>query len=194
MQAGWLVENEDGTVTFPHFDRHNGKTAKKRSVSNRRVAEHRKNKRDSNDGSVTNGAKCNDESVTKSVTREEKRRDIKEDTNVSSKKSEKPNTKSDKRGTRLGHGLGDPQDWAPPQEWRQWAVNEGLPFDRVDPVAVDFRDYWISQPGQKGVKLDWLATWRRWVRKEIERSGQRARTQQPEGDSFASVLGQMKGG
>ena len=27
-----------------------------------------------------------------------------------------------------------------------------------------FKDYWISQPGQKGVKLDWFATWRNWVR------------------------------
>ena len=27
-----------------------------------------------------------------------------------------------------------------------------------------FRDYWNSQPGQKGVKLDWLATWRNWCR------------------------------
>ena len=27
-----------------------------------------------------------------------------------------------------------------------------------------FKDYWIAQPGQKGVKLDWDATWRNWVR------------------------------
>ncbi|WP_424807696.1 hypothetical protein [Rhodococcus sp. 27YEA15] len=28
-----------------------------------------------------------------------------------------------------------------------------------------FRDYWIAQPGAKGVKLDWDATWRNWVRR-----------------------------
>lgn len=28
-----------------------------------------------------------------------------------------------------------------------------------------FKDYWISQPGQKGVKEDWLATWRNWCRR-----------------------------
>jgi hypothetical protein len=27
-----------------------------------------------------------------------------------------------------------------------------------------FKDYWVAQPGQKGVKLDWDATWRNWVR------------------------------
>lgn len=30
--------------------------------------------------------------------------------------------------------------------------------------AAKFRDYWNSQPGQKGVKLDWDATWRNWCR------------------------------
>jgi uncharacterized protein YdaU (DUF1376 family) len=32
----------------------------------------------------------------------------------------------------------------------------------------NFRDYWLAQPGQKAVKVDWDATWRVWVR----RSGQ----------------------
>ena len=30
--------------------------------------------------------------------------------------------------------------------------------------SLFFKDYWISQAGQKGVKLDWFATWRNWVR------------------------------
>lgn len=29
-----------------------------------------------------------------------------------------------------------------------------------------FFDYWIAQPGAKGRKLDWSATWRNWVRNE----------------------------
>lgn len=29
-----------------------------------------------------------------------------------------------------------------------------------------FRDYWIAQPGVRGVKLDWDATWRNWVRRQ----------------------------
>ena len=28
-----------------------------------------------------------------------------------------------------------------------------------------FKDYWVAQPGSKGVKLDWEATWRNWIRK-----------------------------
>jgi hypothetical protein len=33
-------------------------------------------------------------------------------------------------------------------------------------VFDGFRDYWIAQPGQKGVKTDWTATWRNWVRRQ----------------------------
>lgn len=50
--VGWL-SGEDGDLTFSNFSRHNGNTAKKRSETNRRVAEHRN---------------CNAKSVTKSVT------------------------------------------------------------------------------------------------------------------------------
>ena len=28
-----------------------------------------------------------------------------------------------------------------------------------------FIDYWISEPGQRGTKLDWNATWRNWIRR-----------------------------
>ena len=27
-----------------------------------------------------------------------------------------------------------------------------------------FADYWIAQPGAKGRKVDWNATWRNWIR------------------------------
>jgi hypothetical protein len=33
-------------------------------------------------------------------------------------------------------------------------------------VFSEFRDYWIAVAGQRGVKLDWDATWRNWVRNQ----------------------------
>jgi hypothetical protein len=51
------------------------------------------------------------------------------------------------RGTRL------PPDWKPKLE-------DG--FDEVE--LAKFRDYWIAVSGQKGVKRDWDATWRNWLR------------------------------
>lgn len=39
---------------------------------------------------------------------------------------------------------------------------------RIAIEAAKFRDYWVAQPGQKGVKLDWPATWRNWCRRAAE--------------------------
>lgn len=71
----WLVEDERGGLSFPNFDRHNGKGAKKRSVTARRVQSHRNGNAD-----VTpEGATCNAASVTKALPekrREEKSKEI----------------------------------------------------------------------------------------------------------------------
>ncbi|MEM0966585.1 MAG: hypothetical protein AAGJ81_10600 [Verrucomicrobiota bacterium] len=47
-EVGWL-HGDDGNLIFPNFDRHNGKTAKKRALANRRVADLREKKRFGND-------------------------------------------------------------------------------------------------------------------------------------------------
>lgn len=63
------------------------------------------------------------------------------------------------RGSRL------PADWTLPDEWRAWCRTERPELD-IDEVAATFRDHWLGQPGAKGRKSDWLATWRNWVRRE----------------------------
>ena len=67
--------------------------------------------------------------------------------------------KEQQRGTRL------PAQVENIQEWVNFCQTErpDLIFDKV---YSQFRDYWIAQPGQKGVKLDWDATWRNWVRRQ----------------------------
>ena len=62
-----------------------------------------------------------------------------------------------KLGSRLA------QDWILPDDWEYWA-NKQRPELNAKLVADQFKDYWIAQPGQKGLKLDWEATWRNWVR------------------------------
>jgi uncharacterized protein YdaU (DUF1376 family) len=74
---------------------------------------------------------------------------VKEEANASSK---------NKRGSRL------PDGWLLPREWGEWALGEGWNEQTVRDQADRFRDYWISAPGQKGVKRDWYATWRNWMR------------------------------
>jgi hypothetical protein len=62
-----------------------------------------------------------------------------------------------KRGSRL------PQDFFFPKEWCDFLV-EQRPELNAQQTFEKFKDYWIAQAGQKGVKLDWFATWRNWVR------------------------------
>lgn len=52
QNVGWLV-GQDESFSFPNFSRHNGKTAKERAVSNRRVSAHRTTSEKSNGASVT---------------------------------------------------------------------------------------------------------------------------------------------
>lgn len=49
--VGWMVESE-GVISLPHFDRHNGKTAKNRALTARRVAEHKSGNAKGNAASV----------------------------------------------------------------------------------------------------------------------------------------------
>jgi hypothetical protein len=62
-----------------------------------------------------------------------------------------------KRGSRLA------QDFFFPKEWSDFLV-EQRPELNAQQTFEKFKDYWIAQAGQKGVKLDWFATWRNWVR------------------------------
>lgn len=70
----------------------------------------------------------------------------------------KPKVKT-QRGSRL------PTDWALPIEWKDWA-EKNRPDLNAQTVADGFRDFWISKAGSGGVKLDWFATWRNWVRSQ----------------------------
>ena len=56
-----------------------------------------------------------------------------------------------------------------PTEWGNWAYDEmGLTAEEINFEWSKFCDYWSGCSGQKGVKLDWLATWRNWVRRVYE--------------------------
>ena len=68
------------------------------------------------------------------------------------------------RGTRL------PADWSLPDSWKMWAKANRPDLNPID-VAASFYDYWISKPGSGGVKLNWEATWRNWVRSQKQSFG-----------------------
>ncbi len=62
-----------------------------------------------------------------------------------------------KRGTRLQ------TLFVVTDEMANWA-REKYPLVDIDTQTDAFIDYWTSQPGAKGVKSDWVATWRNWIR------------------------------
>ena len=75
------------------------------------------------------------------------------------------------RGSRL------PNDWQPSFDEIEFARQLGVDGATE---ADKFRDYWIAQPGQKGVKTNWASTWRNWCRN--------AKPLKPTTNSMASEL------
>lgn len=72
--------------------------------------------------------------------------------------------------SRAAHGTRLPPDWKPTPDLQAWAEKKRPDLNLGD-VLERFRDYWAAQPGQKGVKLDWQATYRNWVRGEKRING-----------------------
>ena len=66
------------------------------------------------------------------------------------------------RGTRI------PADFAITDSMAAWAAEKIPPGIDVLEETQRFRDYWTAIPGARGVKLDWEATWRNWMRKAAE--------------------------
>jgi hypothetical protein len=93
------------------------------------------------------------------------------------------------RGNRLT------DDWAPDVTDWQIAI-EAIGADRSKAELAKFRDHWKQQPGSKGVKLDWAATWRNWIRRAAEyyggRNGSRninTQRRSSSADFFAGIAG-----
>jgi len=110
--VGWMVE-EGASVYLPHFDRHNGRTAKNRVLTAKRVANHK-----------AANAKGNDESnaaiVSDALPREEKRREEKN-------KDQEPPKSPEGKGTDKGTAKFDPITVKPSnvsaQVWAEWCAH-----------------------------------------------------------------------
>lgn len=65
-----------------------------------------------------------------------------------------------------------------PEDWRAFCASERADLDPAE-TFKRFKDYWIAQPGRSGSKVDWLATWRNWVRNEKRVAGAAEQRQAP---------------
>jgi len=69
------------------------------------------------------------------------------------------------RGTRL------PADWRPTDDDMAFATSVGFSTSQAEAEFSKFRDYWIAKAGAGGVKSDWPATARNWMRRASETRG-----------------------
>lgn len=104
-------------------------------------------------------------------------------------KTSKPSKQSKpSRRTRAARGTRLPDGWQPDQALADWtranapAAANSLEVDR-------FRDYWTAQPGAKGRKTDWDATWRNWARRCQEQHTQPTRGPAPRSTTSDRVNG-----
>lgn len=138
LPTDWLTVIDENTVKLPGFHEHNGTEAKKKAVTQKRVARFR----------ARNAAPL------PPVTHD---RVLLDQTRLD-QTIPKEKDKRSPSGSRL-------QIEALPEDWENYASKERPELD-AKRVFQDFRDYWIAVPGSKGRKLDWLSTWRKWVRNQ----------------------------
>lgn len=73
-------------------------------------------------------------------------------------RTHEPTPQTDSHGTRI-------EVVELPPEWAEFC-REKRPDIDPDRTFALFVDYWKAQPGSKGRKADWPATWRNWVRNQ----------------------------
>jgi uncharacterized protein YdaU (DUF1376 family) len=116
------------------------------------------------DSEIANYRAKSDRARNANEVRWQSKRDLKSDPNKIATNNQEPITiveakPKQSRGARL------PADWVPNEDQIQFCKTNRTDIS-PQATADSFRDYWVSQPGAKGVKLDWDATWRNWVRSQ----------------------------
>lgn len=67
-----------------------------------------------------------------------------------------------------------PDDWAPSESDRQFALNEGMNPEEIDRAAREFSNFWRSR-GRDAARINWSLVWEN----NINRIGERKRSQKP---------------
>lgn len=72
-------------------------------------------------------------------------------------------TARETRGTRITN------DWKPTAALVEWQRGQGISDLLARRELPKFIDFWLGKAGQAGLKRDWPATWRNWLRTAAER-------------------------
>ena len=141
--AGWLTN--DGNLSLPNFDRHNGETAKKRALSNRRKALSRNGHADVPEMSRSERDQNRDQR------REEKRREENTTTTEppqSQQASRRPRTQAKPKdlreclavADRIGLSAGEATAWYNDQDAAGWRDRHGMVYGNWIKVMTTHRD------------------------------------------------------
>jgi hypothetical protein len=151
----------------------------KSDKSAERVAAHRERKRSEGiDGNAANLSQNGDVTLQKRhCNPPETELETETDKETSSLRSE---VARDARRPAKVKGSRLPSDWQPSEADLAMAAGEGFSPFETRRMADGFRDYWLAKAGSDGVKLDWPATWRGWVRRERDRKPTHRQTGPPQ--------------
>ena len=144
--VGWMAEAE-GVISLPHFERHNGKTAKNRLLTAKRVANHK----------ASNG-KSNAANVSGALPKEEKRR---EDQNpLSAREAIDPRMPSEMT-----------LDWHPDDKLlKTYSVHSGVALDLFTEDARRAFTAHYEPRGQVNTQAEWVQMLVKWVLNDRNRA------------------------
>lgn len=158
ISVGWLAYH-DGKLILPNFERHNGESSKKRALTNRRVAEHRKR--------VTQ--KVTPTALQKELPEEEEEEDIYKTPHIAHVREGAPTSEANGMPLQVAEpefldGLSEPigkfpmtDGWHPSPDFRRRAALWGtaLPEPEFTPAELAaFRDYWMAE-GKVFTQVQW---------------------------------------
>ena len=139
----WMVE-VDGLISLPHFERHNGKTAKNRALTARRVAEHK-----------SGNAKGNAASVSGALPREEKNKEP-----LSTHEAVDPRMPSEMT-----------LDWHPDQKLlKTYSVHSGVAPNLFTEEARRAFTAHYEPRGQVNTQAEWVQMLVKWVLSDRNRA------------------------
>ncbi|WP_143822620.1 hypothetical protein [Mycetocola reblochoni] len=156
-EAPSLIDNGDGTYLLHGYADMNETRA---DIEERKARNHANGRRGGRPKKTQSVTESDTQSVPQSQTHSGTQRKAEIEIEIEIDNSlPKGRESTTSRGARLS------KDWMPSQET--------IDKMRADAPNVDVRaeheafvDYWIALPGQKGVKKDWDATWRNWMRRK----------------------------
>ncbi|MGR4042876.1 DnaT-like ssDNA-binding domain-containing protein [Pseudomonas sp. 910_21] len=143
--VNWMIE-EDGVISLPHFERHNGKTAKNRLLTAKRAANHK-----------ARNAKSNAHSVSDALPKE----DV--------EKNKEPLSARGPVDPRMPSEM--TLDWLPDETLlKTYAYHQGLSLDSfTDSVISAFTGHYEPK-GQVNTQAEWVSMLVKWVKNDKART------------------------